>query len=69
MYSPPPDLTDRIAILRVHTKQMPLSMDVTLERIADETDAYSGTQCISARVSLTQSSIWPESLKVKVQVP
>ncbi len=39
---PPPDREARLKILKVHTKSMPLAKDVDLEKIADETEGYSG---------------------------
>ncbi len=42
IYIPPPDKEARLQILKVHTKTMPLSADMDLERIAAETDGYVG---------------------------
>ncbi len=42
IYIPPPDRDARLQILKVHTKNMPLSPEVNLEKIADLTDGYVG---------------------------
>jgi transitional endoplasmic reticulum ATPase len=39
---PPPDQEARVEILKVHTRDMPLADDVDLEKIAKETEGYSG---------------------------
>ncbi len=42
IYVPPPDYQDRISILEIHTRKMPLSRDVDFRKIAELTDGYSG---------------------------
>ncbi|MFW9768506.1 MAG: CDC48 family AAA ATPase [Candidatus Thorarchaeota archaeon] len=42
LFVPPPDTDARLEILRVHTREMPLADDVSLEKLADETEGYSG---------------------------
>ncbi|PMB76641.1 MAG: AAA family ATPase, partial [Fervidicoccus fontis] len=42
IYIPPPDKDDRLEILKIHTKKMPLASDVDLERIAEITEGYTG---------------------------
>ena len=42
LYIPAPDTESRLKILKVHTKNMPLSKDVDLKSIADKTDGYVG---------------------------
>ena len=42
IYVNPPDRSSRVAILKVHTRKVPLSSDVDLENIADLTEGYSG---------------------------
>jgi len=42
IYVEAPDKDGRLKILEVHTKNMPLAEDVSLERIANLTDGYSG---------------------------
>ena len=42
VFVPPPDTEARLEILRVHTREMPLADDVSLEKLADETEGFSG---------------------------
>ncbi|MCF2136957.1 MAG: CDC48 family AAA ATPase [Candidatus Thorarchaeota archaeon] len=42
VFVPPPDKEARLAILKVHTKNMPLHKDVDLEALAEKTEGYSG---------------------------
>ncbi|MHB1709382.1 MAG: VCP-like ATPase [Thermoplasmataceae archaeon] len=42
VYIPPPDKDSRYNILKVHTKNMPLTKDVDLKKIAEKTDGYVG---------------------------
>ncbi|MHA2025988.1 MAG: CDC48 family AAA ATPase [Candidatus Thorarchaeota archaeon] len=42
VFVPPPDTDARLEILRVHTREMPLADDVSLEKLADDTEGYSG---------------------------
>ncbi|QGR18977.1 CDC48 family AAA ATPase [Stygiolobus azoricus] len=42
IYVPPPDKKARLEILKVHTKNVPLAEDVTLEEIAEKTEGYTG---------------------------
>lgn len=42
VFVPPPDTDARLEILRVHTREMPLADDVSLEKLADETEGFSG---------------------------
>ncbi|MHA1780148.1 MAG: CDC48 family AAA ATPase [Candidatus Thorarchaeota archaeon] len=42
VFVPPPDKEARLAILKVHTKNMPLHEDVDLEALAEKTEGYSG---------------------------
>jgi len=43
VYVPPPDRAARLEILKVHTRHMPLAEDADLERIADATEGYTGS--------------------------
>jgi transitional endoplasmic reticulum ATPase len=43
VYVPPPDRAARLEILKVHTRRMPLAEDVDLERIAETTEGYAGS--------------------------
>ena len=42
IFVPPPDTEARLEILRVHTREMPLADDVSIEKLADETEGFSG---------------------------
>ncbi len=42
IYVPAPDQKGRLEILKVHTRDMPLDKDVNLEKIAKQTNGYSG---------------------------
>jgi transitional endoplasmic reticulum ATPase len=42
LYCPSPDIQSRLKILEVHTKNMPLAPDVSLDKIAGQTEGYSG---------------------------
>nr|WP_221290624.1 CDC48 family AAA ATPase [Stygiolobus caldivivus] len=42
IYVPPPDKRARLEILKVHTKNVPMAEDVTLEEIAEKTEGYTG---------------------------
>jgi len=43
IYVPTPDKDARLAILKVHTKDMPLDKDVNLEKLADQMAGYVGS--------------------------
>jgi len=42
LFVPPPDKAARLEILKVHTRKMPLSKDVNLEKLAEMTEGFSG---------------------------
>ena len=42
VYVRPPDRNSRLAIFRIHTRNMPLASDVDLEELADMTEGYVG---------------------------
>ncbi|NPA85114.1 MAG: AAA family ATPase, partial [Crenarchaeota archaeon] len=42
IYVPPPDKKARFQILKIHTRTMPLDMDVDLRRLAEVTEGYTG---------------------------
>src|SRR5213596_537443 len=44
IYTPPPDLATRKAILAIHTHNKPLAKDVDLDDIARRTDRYTGAE-------------------------
>ncbi|MGC9181430.1 AAA family ATPase, partial [Thermogladius sp.] len=42
IYVPPPDLSSRLEIFKIHTRNMPLADDVDLYELAKQTEGYSG---------------------------
>jgi transitional endoplasmic reticulum ATPase len=42
IYVPVPELEGRLQILKIHTAEMPVTSDVDLERLAEETRGYTG---------------------------
>ncbi|MCS7129033.1 MAG: CDC48 family AAA ATPase [Candidatus Caldarchaeum sp.] len=42
LYVPPPDKSARLAIFKIHTREMPLDADVDLEALASITEGYTG---------------------------
>jgi transitional endoplasmic reticulum ATPase len=44
LYIPAPDLEARKAILRIHTKGMPLAEDVSIDKLAEQTETYTGAE-------------------------
>jgi transitional endoplasmic reticulum ATPase len=42
VFVPPPDVNARLEIFKVHTRDMPLADDVSLEKLADDTEGFSG---------------------------
>ncbi|MCD6575947.1 MAG: CDC48 family AAA ATPase [Nanoarchaeota archaeon] len=66
---PPPDREARLRILKVHTKSMPLAKDVDLEKIADETEGYSGADlqaiCREAGMQALREDMNAKEVKAK----
>ena len=44
LYVPPPDCAGRLAALHVHTRKIPLSVDVDLQAVAGSTERYTGAE-------------------------
>ena len=44
LYIPAPDLEARKAILRIHTKGMPLADEVNIDHLAEQTETYTGAE-------------------------
>jgi len=44
LYIPLPDLEARKAIIRIHSKGMPLGEDVTIDKLAEQTETYTGAE-------------------------
>jgi transitional endoplasmic reticulum ATPase len=42
VFVPPPDIDARLEIFEVHTREMPMADDVSLEKLADTTEGFSG---------------------------
>lgn len=42
IYIPPPDRNSRLKILQIHTRKVALAEDVSIEKLADMTDGYTG---------------------------
>ncbi len=63
IYVPPPDKDSRLDILRIHTKDMPLSTDVDLEELAAKTEGFSGAD-LEALVREAALQALRESLEV-----
>ena len=64
IYVPPPDRDARLEILRVHTRRMPLDIDVDLGRLADITEGYSGAD-LAALVKEAGLRALRESLSIE----
>jgi transitional endoplasmic reticulum ATPase len=47
LYVPPPDRDSRIQIIKIHIKKKPLDDDVNIERLADQTEGYTGADIAS----------------------
>ncbi|HJU13719.1 MAG TPA: CDC48 family AAA ATPase [Candidatus Nitrosotalea sp.] len=53
IYLPPPDRDSRIQIIKIHTKKLPLDKEVSVEKIADITEGYTGADI----ASITSSAV------------
>ena len=47
LYVSPPDRDSRLQILKIHTKKKPLAEGVSIEKLADKTDGYTGADIAS----------------------
>src|SRR5215212_8516680 len=47
LYVPPPDRDSRIQIIKIHTRKKPLDDAVDIERLADQTEGYTGADIAS----------------------
>lgn len=47
IYIPPPDRDSRLKILQIHTKKVVLAEDVSIEKLADMTEGYTGADIAS----------------------
>jgi ATPases of the AAA+ class len=61
VYVGPPEPAERLEILKIYTKKMPLAPDVDLSKLADMTEGYSGADlemlCREAALSALRSDI------------
>jgi transitional endoplasmic reticulum ATPase len=66
---PPPDEKSRLAIFKVHTKNMPLAKDVDLRELAKKTEGYSGADieavCREAAMNALRENINAKEVKSK----
>ncbi len=67
--TPAPDKEARLKVLKVHTKNMPLAKDVDLEKIAEETEGYSGADlqaiCREAGIQALRENIEAKEVNAK----
>jgi transitional endoplasmic reticulum ATPase len=47
LYVPPPDRDSRLQIIKIHTKKKHLAEDIDIDRLADDTDGYTGADIAS----------------------
>ena len=57
LYVSPPDRDSRLQILKIHTKNKPLSEDVNLEQLANISDGYTGADIASMSSVCSYDSI------------
>jgi len=63
IYTPPPDLATRKAILAIHTKRKPLAKDVNLDDLARRTDKYTGAELAAVCNEASMLAIRETALK------
>ena len=47
LYVSPPDRESRLQIIKIHTKKKPLSQDINIAELADNTEGYTGADIAS----------------------
>ena len=47
LYVSPPDKESRLQIIKIHTKKKPLSQDINIAELADNTEGYTGADIAS----------------------
>jgi len=67
---PPPDKKGRLAILKIHTRNMPLAKDVNLDELAEKTEGYVGADLEAlareaAMLALRRSKMKAKEVKMK----
>jgi transitional endoplasmic reticulum ATPase len=69
IHVPGPDKESRLSILKVHTEAMPLAKDVSLEKLAEETEGYAGADiqglCKEAAVFALRESFKAKEITLK----
>ncbi|HDO19888.1 MAG TPA: AAA family ATPase [Thermoplasmatales archaeon] len=69
VYIPPPNKRERLEILKIHTRNMPLGKDVDLGKIAEKTENYSGADlqavCREAAMNALRENIKAKEVKKK----
>lgn len=69
VFVPPPDKNSRVSILKIYTKNMPLSDDVDLEELADMLEGYSGADiealCREAAMIALGDDFKPKPVKME----
>lgn len=69
LYIPTPEKSGRLEILKVHTKNMPLEKDVSLNKLAEETNGYVGSDvealCKEAAIHALREDINSKSVSWK----
>ena len=66
---PLPDKNTRLRIFKIHTKEKPLDKDVNLEKLADQTEEYSGAdiEAVCRRASMLAIRGYIENKKAKIE--
>lgn len=69
IYVPPPDQKARLEIFKIHTRKMPLTKDVNLNRLADLTEGYTGADieaiCLEAAMCAAREDASAKQVKAK----
>jgi transitional endoplasmic reticulum ATPase len=47
LYVPPPDINSRLQIIKIHTKKKPLAQNISMDKLARETEGYTGADIAS----------------------
>ncbi|PVU77923.1 AAA family ATPase, partial [Sulfolobus islandicus] len=66
IYVPPPDKRARIEILKVHTRNIVLGEDISLEDVAEKTEGYTGADLAALVREATMRAI-RESMKICIE--
>ncbi|MEM3561165.1 MAG: AAA family ATPase, partial [Nitrososphaerota archaeon] len=69
LYVPPPDEKARLQIFKIHTKEMPLAKDVSIEELAKITEGYTGADiealCREAALTAARENIEAKEINAK----